>query len=452
MLIRGVNRLARFVPVHARVQELHLNLNKYQGLIGTNFFHLSVVGQYLYGDGTGVGRSYGTINHKEDDDSEKLDFSTVSSQLNTNFQLGVSVLLEETNTQELDIAPYEQQISEDSPTAQNPTISISQIVELLEKWNKIIDNIPLISQKAQVLIRTLEGKEKTFNGISAKITETLTAIANSDLKTEIAKLNMGLLNLKQLGALSKLLDNIQKKPEHIPYAISFIAEKSDNLPDTIGSFDKYVRTQEAPPIVAPQKKEHNPAHIPFLPSENIDDLKRRTGLINVRYGSEEEVAEATSKINQKKSDLSGFSGNIAHSKANISVGKQTITDDVVIQSFSPDDELPADFTNLELETKPIFTHLILDTENYPQEEIRKNPILGNAWPRNRDSEYIILSILAKKLEKQAEDNQLSNEDIKGEVSIASLYPYCLSCQGVIKQFNLKFPNVCIILIDATKKK
>lgn len=40
--------------------------------------------------------------------------------------------------------------------------------------------------------------------------------------------------------------------------------------------------------------------------------------------------------------------------------------------------------------------------------------------------------------------------IKGEISIVSELPYCMSCQGVIQDFSKMFPNVKINLIDNLK--
>ncbi|WP_172917725.1 deaminase domain-containing protein [Capnocytophaga canis] len=40
--------------------------------------------------------------------------------------------------------------------------------------------------------------------------------------------------------------------------------------------------------------------------------------------------------------------------------------------------------------------------------------------------------------------------ITGELKIVSERAYCLSCQGIIQQFNTMFPNIKIILIDGVK--
>jgi The BURPS668_1122 family of deaminases len=38
----------------------------------------------------------------------------------------------------------------------------------------------------------------------------------------------------------------------------------------------------------------------------------------------------------------------------------------------------------------------------------------------------------------------------GELKIISENPYCVSCSGIIQQFNEMYPNVKLILIDGTK--
>jgi hypothetical protein len=44
----------------------------------------------------------------------------------------------------------------------------------------------------------------------------------------------------------------------------------------------------------------------------------------------------------------------------------------------------------------------------------------------------------------------SYPSISGTLKIVSENPYCISCQGVIQQFNNMFPNVDIVLVDGIK--
>ncbi|GET46533.1 deaminase domain-containing protein [Capnocytophaga felis] len=70
-----------------------------------------------------------------------------------------------------------------------------------------------------------------------------------------------------------------------------------------------------------------------------------------------------------------------------------------------------------------------------------------AWSREFDTEYVGLSEIAKKL--GGKKGQVF-ENIKGEITIASELPYCVSCQGVIQDFANMFPNVKINLVDGVK--
>jgi len=71
----------------------------------------------------------------------------------------------------------------------------------------------------------------------------------------------------------------------------------------------------------------------------------------------------------------------------------------------------------------------------------------NAWLRNEDTEYVMLSEIAEQL--GAKKGGIYPE-IKGEITIVSELPYCISCQGVIQDFSKMFPNVKINLIDNLK--
>ena len=75
-------------------------------------------------------------------------------------------------------------------------------------------------------------------------------------------------------------------------------------------------------------------------------------------------------------------------------------------------------------------------------------VVGN-WSRITDSEYRMLNRLAKYLKPEAQLGDVF-EDIKGTIKIISENPYCLSCQGIVQQFNEMFPNLNIILIDGTR--
>ncbi|WP_426482361.1 deaminase domain-containing protein [Chryseobacterium sp. R2ACT005] len=70
-----------------------------------------------------------------------------------------------------------------------------------------------------------------------------------------------------------------------------------------------------------------------------------------------------------------------------------------------------------------------------------------AWLRNDDTEYIMLSEIARKL--GAKKGGVYPE-IKGQIKIVSELPYYLSCQGVIQDFSKMFPNVKINLTDNVK--
>jgi hypothetical protein len=72
---------------------------------------------------------------------------------------------------------------------------------------------------------------------------------------------------------------------------------------------------------------------------------------------------------------------------------------------------------------------------------------GSAWLRITDSEYRMLNNLASDLGGKSGNTYSA---IQGELKIVSENPYCISCQGIIQQFNEMFPNVKLILIDGVK--
>lgn len=72
---------------------------------------------------------------------------------------------------------------------------------------------------------------------------------------------------------------------------------------------------------------------------------------------------------------------------------------------------------------------------------------GKEWLRITDSEYRMLNKLAKDLGAKKGGKYL---EIVGEIKIVSENPYCISCTGIIQQFNEMFPNIKIILINGVK--
>ncbi|CAL2075137.1 Fibronectin type III domain protein [Tenacibaculum sp. 190524A05c] len=72
---------------------------------------------------------------------------------------------------------------------------------------------------------------------------------------------------------------------------------------------------------------------------------------------------------------------------------------------------------------------------------------SGSWIRNADTEYVMLSEIAKKLGAKAGKTY---PNITGEIKIISELPYCMSCQGVIQDFSMMFPNVKVVLIDNLK--
>ncbi|WP_395303181.1 deaminase domain-containing protein [Pectobacterium polonicum] len=64
---------------------------------------------------------------------------------------------------------------------------------------------------------------------------------------------------------------------------------------------------------------------------------------------------------------------------------------------------------------------------------------GDKISRNSDSEYKILDNLADKLGK--------NTDAKGAVTIFTERAACESCLGVVDQFQKKYPNIKIEILD-----
>ncbi|CAA9200783.1 deaminase domain-containing protein [Flavobacterium collinsii] len=89
--------------------------------------------------------------------------------------------------------------------------------------------------------------------------------------------------------------------------------------------------------------------------------------------------------------------------------------------------------------EPIFDSYKIDKQS--------NINTDTAWSREFDTEYVGLSEIAQKLGGK-KGTILSK--VKGEITIASELPYCISCQGVIQDFANMFPNVKINLVDGIK--
>jgi hypothetical protein len=70
-----------------------------------------------------------------------------------------------------------------------------------------------------------------------------------------------------------------------------------------------------------------------------------------------------------------------------------------------------------------------------------------AWSREWDTEYVMLSEIAK---SKGAVKGGRYPDVTGEITISSELPYCVSCQGVIQDFSDMFPNVNVILIDGLR--
>lgn len=76
----------------------------------------------------------------------------------------------------------------------------------------------------------------------------------------------------------------------------------------------------------------------------------------------------------------------------------------------------------------------------------KPDAIDGAWLRTTDSEFQILSNVAKQLNLQK--NQVYN--YTGTIKIVSELPYCGSCSGVVHQFSKMLPNVKIIVVNGAR--
>lgn len=150
------------------------------------------------------------------------------------------------------------------------------------------------------------------------------------------------------------------------------------------------------------------------------------GMTNVYKATADEVAEATAVIRNYRTSIGEpEGGNYGYLEG--TAGSETCTGSMV-RSSAPEDSDPAIFTALKVNSK---------------QEIDGT----GAWLRVTDSEYKMLSDLAKKL--GANKGEVY-PNVTGELKIVSENKYCPSCSGVISQFNKMFPNLKLILVDGAK--
>jgi hypothetical protein len=71
----------------------------------------------------------------------------------------------------------------------------------------------------------------------------------------------------------------------------------------------------------------------------------------------------------------------------------------------------------------------------------------DSWLRKGDTEYLMLTQVAK---DQGAVLGKVYRNARGEITIVSENPCCVSCQGVIQDFSRMFPNVKITLIDGVR--
>lgn len=89
---------------------------------------------------------------------------------------------------------------------------------------------------------------------------------------------------------------------------------------------------------------------------------------------------------------------------------------------------------------------VFDAKFVNKQNLIKPDAIDGAWLRTTDSEFQMLSNVAKKLNLQK--RQVYN--YTGTIKIVSELPYCGSCSGVIHQFSEMLPNVKIIIINGAK--
>ncbi|WP_271729868.1 deaminase domain-containing protein [Aquimarina algiphila] len=93
----------------------------------------------------------------------------------------------------------------------------------------------------------------------------------------------------------------------------------------------------------------------------------------------------------------------------------------------------------EFEGNPIFDSYKVDKQG--------NIDVDGAWSREWDTEYVMLSEIAK---SKGAVKGGKYPKVTGEIIISSELPYCVSCQGVIQDFSDMFPNLDVILIDGLR--
>lgn len=75
---------------------------------------------------------------------------------------------------------------------------------------------------------------------------------------------------------------------------------------------------------------------------------------------------------------------------------------------------------------------------------------GNIWLRDTDGEFKMLNKFANQYHSGPAGNSVY-ANVTGTLKIVSESTYCVSCQGVIQQFNNMFPNVDLVLIDNIRR-
>ncbi|WP_428653946.1 deaminase domain-containing protein [Runella sp.] len=155
---------------------------------------------------------------------------------------------------------------------------------------------------------------------------------------------------------------------------------------------------------------------------NTSGRQTWNGFANIFQANADEIAEATARIKNYRTTNNLSGKNCGYIEGNVN---GTIVNNKIWLSG------PA---NIQLEPQ-IFTAIEVEGGG------------GRSWLRNTDSEYKMLNKLASDL------GGTSGAVLKtatGEIKIVSELPYCLSCQGIIQQFNEMFPNIKLILVDGAK--
>jgi hypothetical protein len=145
-----------------------------------------------------------------------------------------------------------------------------------------------------------------------------------------------------------------------------------------------------------------------------------------RVGTAAEIADAQSKVEAYRT-TNTLTSNTQRSK-NIGFVEGSITNAGVTRNFTITNT--ANISNSGLVPDPnIFTAIVV-----------------NGYLRNTDSEYQMLSLLAKNNFSAARGSIFSAAT--GTIKVASERAYCASCNDVIKvQFKRMFPNVNLIFVS-----